>query len=194
MTDTIEHRCWTREVGSDVVPVPGTYLIDPSHSSVEFVAQRLMVTRVRGRFRDVSGTITIAEVPEDSCVEVVMATASIDTGDDGRDSDLGSADFLDAHSFPLIRYHTTELRPDDGHWRMTGALDLHGQVHPVVLDVDFLGAFEDPGGGHRIGFRASGRLPRGQWGLTYNQVLETGGVLVSRSVDLDLAITAIYQG
>jgi polyisoprenoid-binding protein YceI len=122
-----------------------------------------------------------------------MVTASIETGDDRRDHDLRSPQFLDAASFPLIRYGTTELAPDNGHWRMTGELDLHGQVCPLVLDVDFLGAFDDPWGGHRIGFLATGPLSRERWGLTYNERLETGGVLVSRTVGLDLAVTAVYE-
>lgn len=193
MIGTTRQQCWTRDSGRDIVPVPGVYEIDTAHTSVEFVARQLMLSRVRGRFRDFSGTVTIAEVPEESHVAVRIGSASIFTGDEARDRHLRSADFLDVGEYPEITYRSTKLSPDNGHWAMVGDLGLHGQVHPVVLDVDFLGAFADPWGGHRIAFSAAGRLPREQWGLVYNQRLDTGGFLVSRVVDLDLAVTGIYR-
>lgn len=186
---------FTREADGRAVPVPGVYAIDIPHTMVEFVARQLMVSRVRGKFSHFRGTVTIAEDAEASHTEVVIEASSVSTGDDKRDAHLRSADFLDADSFPTLDYVSTRVEDaGDGHWWMTGDLTIHGQTRPVVLDLEFLGAFPDPWGGWRIAFLATGEIDREDWGLTYNQVLESGGVLVSKKIRLELAVTAVYQG
>lgn len=193
--ETSAPKAFTREVQGRVVPAPGFYTIDTPHTMVEFVARQLMVSRVRGKFASFAGTVTIAEDPEESHAEVIIQAGSVTTGDNRRDAHLRSADFLDADSFPTLAYTSTVVESDeDGWWRMTGDLTIHGQTHPVVLDLEFLGAFPDPWGGRRIAFLGTGEIDREDWGLTYNQVLESGGVLVSMKVRLELAVTAVYQG
>jgi polyisoprenoid-binding protein YceI len=193
--DTAGLKASSREVGGRAVPASGVYTIDTPHTMVEFVARQLMVSRVRGRFSRFGGTVTITDDPLGSHTEVGIEASSVSTGDDKRDAHLRSPDFLDAESFPTLAYTSTGIEAAAGdHWRITGDLTIHGQTHPVVLDLEFLGAFADPWAGQRIAFLATGEINREEWGLTYNQVLESGGVLVSKKIRLELAVTAIYQG
>ena len=174
------------------LPAAGTYRIDKSHSSIEFLARHLMLSKVRGRFGEFEGTITVAENPQQSSVEVSIDPASITTGDDTRDGHLRSADFFDVENHLGATFRSTSVTPgpDPAHWQVTGELTLRGVTHPVVLDVEFEGAGTDPWGGARIGFSASAEVDREDWGLVWNQALETGGVLVGRKVRLVLDVQA----
>lgn len=175
-------------------PAAGTYEIDRSHSMVEFVSRHLMVTKVRGRFTDFSGTITIAETPEDSKVDVVIDAASIDSRDEKRDDHLRSPDFLDVEKYPTIEFHSDGLQViDDERFRVTGDLTLHGVTRPVTLDATFDGEFGDPWGNQRVGFSATAEIDREDWGLTWNVPLETGGVLVAKKARLELTVSAVKK-
>ena len=174
------------------IPEAGTYAIDASHTNAEFVARHLMISKVRGRFTGVSGEVHIADEPGESSVEVTIDAATITSGDDTRDGHLRSADFLDVEQFPTLSFRSTRVEPGKrGRWDVTGDLVIRGVSRPVTLDVEFEGATTDPWGGHRIGFSATAEIDREDFGLTWNQALEAGGVLVGRKVRIELAVQTV---
>jgi len=183
----------TTQHGVDL-PAVGNYEIDASHSTVGVVARHLMVSKVRGRFADVAGTITIAEDPTASSTDVVVGAASIDTRDAKRDEHLRSADFLDVKRFPQLTFTSTGLAALRGNrWQLTGDLTIKGITRPVTFDVEFLGNLKDPWGNDRIAFEAKGELNREDWDITWNVALETGGVLVGKKLAFELEIQAVKQ-
>ncbi len=171
-------------------PAPGTYAIDPSHSTVEFVGRHLMITKVRGRFNQFSGHIDIGERPEDSSVEVSIDTASLDTGDARRDGHLRGEDFFDVERYPTITFRSTGVEAGPDGAKVSGDLTVRDVTRPVVLDVDFDGAQTAPWGEERVAFSAVADLDREDWGLTWNQTLESGGVLVGKKVRIELNVQA----
>ena len=188
MTEAITATPGTRVVNGRLVPEAGTWEIDPSHQSFEFVARHLMA-KVRGKFSGVSGAATVAEVPEASTLEIEIDTTTVDTGDATRDGHLRSNDFFGAEDHPTISFRSTAVRPDEGesHWKVDGELTIRGVTRAVTVDLEFLGGAIDPWGNQRIGF--SGVVPevnREDWGLTWNAALETGGFLLSKSVRLEI--------
>ena len=177
-----------RVVNGRPVPEPGTWEIDPSHQSFEFVARHLMA-KVRGRFPAASGVATVAEVPEESTLEIEIDASSVDTQDETRDAHMRSNDFFGVEDHPTISFRSTAVRPAEGesHWEVDGDLTIKGTTRPVTVQVEFLGAGPDPWGNQRIGF--SGVVPevdREDWGLTWNAPLEAGGFLLSKSVRLEI--------
>ena len=190
MTDTTTA---VRTVDGATVPVAGTYAIDLSHSVVEFVVRHLGLAKVRGRFNEFEGSISVAENIEDSKVDVVIQAASIDTRDEGRDAHLRSPDFLNTDANPTVEFHSTSVRRSGGDWIVDGDLSVAGQTRPVALQVEFTGDATDPWGGTRIGFEAGTKVNREDWGLTWNQALETGGWLVGKDVKIELGVEAIKQ-
>lgn len=181
-----------REYQGQEIPAAGTYAIDTAHSTVEFVARHLMISKVRGRFTDVAGEIRIADVPEESSVEVTIGTASVDTGEAGRDEHLRGPDFFDVAGYPTITFRSTGVAlAKGGHWTVDGELTIRGVTRPVTLDVEFEGSSPSPWGDQRIGFTASAEVDREDWGLTWNQALETGGVLVGKKVRIELGVQGI---
>ena len=183
----------TRDHKGSQVPVPGIYDIDSKHTSVEFVARHLMITKVRGRFDDVEGTITVADIPEESSVEVTIGAGSVSTGEDQRDAHLRSGDFFDVDTHPRWTFKSTVVKQAGDQWKVEGDLTISGVSKPVVLDVDFDGANITPWGTAALGFSASTEIDREQWGLTYNQVLETGGVMVGKKVRIELNVEAVAR-
>jgi polyisoprenoid-binding protein YceI len=176
------------------VPQAGTYEIDGSHSNVDFVVRHLMISKVRGRFNSFSGAFTVAEVPEESSVEVTIDATSISTDDEQRDGHLRSADFFDAEQYPTLTFKSTGVEAVKGdRWNVTGDLTIKGVSKPVVLDVEFEGAQTDPWGGARVGFTASTEIDREEWGLSWNQALETGGVVVGKKIKIELGVEATLQ-
>lgn len=183
----------TRTVDGVEVPAPGTYAIDPSHTQAGFVVRHLMVSKTRGAFTGVSGTVTVPEDVTASTVSVEIDPASVDTRDETRDGHLRSPDFFDVEQFPTITYASTGLARDGDGWALDGELTVKGVTRPVRLAVEFLGAARDPWGGSRLGFTASGELDREEWGLNWNQALETGGVLVGKKVTLEIEAELVAQ-
>jgi polyisoprenoid-binding protein YceI len=184
----------TRTVSGVQIPEAGRYDLDASHSEVGFVARHLMVAKVRGRFADVTGTVVVADDPSDSSVEVSIATASIDTRDEQRDGHLRSPDFFDVDTYPTMTYRSTAVRHvKNDRWQVDGELSLHGVTRPVPLEVTFEGGAQDPWGNTRAVFSARGELDREQFGLTWNQQLETGGVLVSKKIVIEIEAEAVRQ-
>lgn len=175
-------------------PEPGTWVIEPQHSSIEAVARHMMVTKVRGSFGSFSGTVEVAEDVTDSTIEVVIDAASIDTGVEDRDQHLRSEDFLHVEEHPEMTFTSTSIEPaEDGRYRVTGDLTIRGKTNPVELDVSYFGVSEDPWGNPRALFEASTTLQRSDWGMTWNQALEAGGVLVSRSVDVEISVQLVRE-
>ena len=178
-----------------VLPVAGVYEIDGAHTSVEFVGRHLMITKVRGRFGDVRGQITIDEEPTKSHVEVEIGVASVSTGNDDRDAHLKSADFFDVEHYPAITFASTSVKPvRDNTWELAGDLTVHGTTRPITLQVDFDGGGASPMGDERIGFSAATEVNREDFGLTWNVALETGGLLVGKTARIELAVQAIAAG
>ena len=175
-----------------LVPIAGVYEIDSAHTSVEFVGRHLMITRVRGRFADVHGQITIAEEPENSHVEVEIGAASLSSGNDDRDNHLKSADFFDVEQFPTITFRSTAVKARrDNTWELEGDLTVRDATLPVTLQVDFDGADVSPFGDERFGFSAAIDINREDFGLSWNMALETGGLLVGKTARIELSVQAV---
>jgi polyisoprenoid-binding protein YceI len=173
-------------------PAPGDWKIDLDHSELAFVARYLMVTKVRGGFKEFSGMLHIAEVPEESWVEVTIKAASIDTGTPDRDQHLRSADFLDVERFPEMRFRSTKVELTGGTGlRVSGDLTIREVTKPVVLDAEFQGVAKDPWGKTRAAFSATTEIDREEFGASWNVALEAGGWLVSKKVRLELEALAI---
>lgn len=176
------------------IPEPGDWRLDPVHTTVEFIARHLMVSKVRGQFHGVSGNIHVSEDPLGSWVEVKIDPAGVETGDAKRDEHLRSPDFLDVERYPEITFRSTRVEGDNPRgFRLEGDLTVHGVTRPVTLDVEYLGWTTDPWGGRRAGFSATTEVDREDFGLTWNVALETGGVLVGKKVKLDFEIEAVKQ-
>ncbi|MFH8774255.1 YceI family protein [Streptomyces sp. NPDC017958] len=179
--------------GGTELPPPGPWTIDPVHSSVAAVAQHLGISSVHGRFTEFGGSIEIA--PDDvtkSRVEAVIRAASVDTGNEMRDTHLRSADFLDVEQHPEITFRSTGLAqagPD--RWTVHGELAMHGVVRPVGLDLAYLGTGADPWGGTRAAFRASTELHREDFAMNYNQVLQAGIAAIGTTLKVELDIQAV---
>jgi polyisoprenoid-binding protein YceI len=175
-----------------VIPAAGVYEIDAAHTSVEFVGRHLMITKVRGRFSDVRGRITIGEEPESSHVEVEIGVASLSTGNADRDAHLANEDFFDVQHYPTITFASTAVRPlREETWELVGDLTVRGVTRPVTLQVEFDGGGVSPMGDERIGFSAAAEVNREDFGLTWNVTLETGGILVGKTARIELAVQAI---
>jgi polyisoprenoid-binding protein YceI len=195
MSERVTTTPGVRVVNGRSVPEPSVYTIDPSHASFEFVARHLMA-KVRGRFSGVRGKAHIAEVPGDSTLEVVIDVSTVDTKDPNRDAHLLSGEFFDVEHYPTIHFRSTEVRAGVGEteWKVDGNLTIRGITRSVTVDVQFLGAGTDPWGNRRIGF--SGVVPevdREGWGLTWNAPLESGGLLLAKSVRLEIEVELIKK-
>jgi polyisoprenoid-binding protein YceI len=170
------------------------YEIDPIHSNASFTVRHLGIASVRGHFTRFSGTIEFDEAnPDASHVTASIDAASIDTRQEQRDAHLRSPDFLEVERFPTIDFTSTRVDLDGGRGKLYGDLTLHGVTLPVVLDVEFIGAENDPWGGRRIAFEATGKLNRKDHGLNYNQVIESGGLLVGDEVKIALDLEAVQR-
>jgi polyisoprenoid-binding protein YceI len=182
----------TRDLNGIQAPAAGTWKFDPAHTALMAEARHLMVTKVRGRFTRFTGTLHVAEVPEESFVEVEIKADSIDTGNPDRDGHLRSPDFLDVQNFPTIFFRSTAVELGDGlEFRVPGDLTIRGVTRPVVLEAEYLGAVGDPWGNTRVGFSATTEIDREDFGMTWNAALEAGGVLVSKQIKIELDVQAI---
>jgi polyisoprenoid-binding protein YceI len=176
------------------LPAAGTYGIDASHSHLGFKVRHLMVSKVRGRFADFEGTVTIADNPVESSLEVVVQLASIDTKDAGRDEHLRSADFFNVETTPTMTYSSTGVRESGkGTFVVDGDLTLNGITKPVALAVELEGVTTDPWGNERAGFSATTSIDREEFGVTWNQALETGGVMLGKKIDIEIEAEIVKQ-
>jgi polyisoprenoid-binding protein YceI len=171
-----------------------TWTIDPSHSTIEFVAKHMMITTVKGRFAEFTGAVVADEERlADSSVEVTMQAASLDTRSEQRDAHLRSPDFLDVERYPEVTFRSTGLRGTKDAFELTGDLTIRDVTRPITLDVTFEGEGKDPWGGTRASFSAKGKFDRRDFGLTWNVALETGGILVSNEVKINIEAQLVAQ-
>ncbi len=172
-----------------------TYSVDPSHSQVAFKVRHLGFSKVRGRFHTFEGTVRMAPGQLDTLeAEATVQVATIGTGDEKRDGHLRSGDFFAAEEFPTMTFKSDGVSEVSGNRaKLAGELTIHGTTKRVVLDVAYLGEATDPWGGSRIALEATGTIDRTEFGLTWNQALEMGGLLVGNEVELELEIEAVQQ-
>jgi polyisoprenoid-binding protein YceI len=169
-----------------------TYVVDPAHSTVEFIVRHLMIAKVRGRFTTFTGRVEVpsgSDLP--SSISATIEAASIDTREEQRDGHLRSADFFDAEKFPQLTFQSTRIHGEPDEFTIDGDLTIHGVTHPVKLNGTFEGRATDPWGNQRIGYAAHGKISRKDFGLTWNAALETGGVAVSNEVRLELNVEVL---
>jgi polyisoprenoid-binding protein YceI len=170
------------------------YSIDAAHTTVEFIVRHLMISKVRGRFGAFEGNLELApgsDVPQ--AIDVRIDAASIDTREPQRDAHLKSADFFDVENFPHLNFTSKQVEGTADGFRVYGDLTIHGVTREVVLNGELEGRGPDPWGGERVGYSASTTINRKDFGLTWNQLLETGGLAVSDEVRIELNVEAVLQ-
>jgi polyisoprenoid-binding protein YceI len=170
---------------------PGTWNVDPSHSTVGFTARHLMITKVHGHFTDFDGTVTIAEDPLASSVEANVRLGSVDTGSADRDAHLRTADFFDVEQHPEMTLRSTGISERDGDYVLAADLSIAGVTNPVEFALEFDGVSRDPYDNTKAGFAAVTDINRSDWGLNFNMALETGGVVVSEKIKIELDIQLV---
>lgn len=177
----------TDTTGTDQMPASGTWNIDTAHTSANFSARHLGMSKVRGRFDQLDGTLTIAEDPAQSHVEVTIDASSISTNQPDRDAHLRSADFLDVENHAELTFRSTRVERDGDDWTMEGELTIRGTTQPVTLDVEYLGVMDNPmGPGRRAAFEATTSIDRHDFDLTWEGPKELGGILVGKKVTIDI--------
>lgn len=170
------------------------YAIDGTHSSVEFTVRHLMISKVRGRFASVQGSLELADdagIPQ--AITATIDAASLDTREEQRDAHLRSADFFDVEQYPTLAFTSTRTEGTPDNFKIYGELTIHGVTKEVVLEASLEGRGADPWGGQRVGYAAQTKISRKEFGLTWNQALEAGGVAVSDEVRIELNIQAVLQ-
>lgn len=173
--------------------VAGTWTIDPVHSEVGFVVRHMMVSKVRGKFATFSGEIVTGQDPLGSSVTATIDLASISTGNDQRDAHIRSADFFEVETYPTMTYRSTGVRVDGDYYVLDGQLTLKGVTKDVPLRLELNGFGPDAYGGTRAGFSATAEINRRDFGVDFNAAMETGGVVVSDKVTIELEIEAILS-
>lgn len=185
----------TATLAQPLSDIATTWQLDPAHSSVEFGVRHLMISTVKGRFGDISGTVTLDPNNESAAaVDITVQTASIDTRQEQRDAHLRSPDFFDVQNWPVITFHGTSVEGDtDSEFQLTGDLTIRNVTREITLDVTKEGQGSDPWGNVRAAFSAKAKIDRRDFGLTYNQVLEAGGVVVGDEIKIsvDVEFTAV---
>ena len=176
------------------IPAAGTFSLDKAHTRVGFVVKHMMVSKVRGHFGEFDGTIVIGENPLDTSVEATIKAASIETGAGDRDGHLKSDDFLSADKFPDITFRSTRVASHSGdEFTLVGDLTIRDVTKEVTLKVEFGGANTNPWGQELFGYSAETEIDREEFGLTWNQALETGGVLVGKKIKIEIEGEAVRQ-
>jgi polyisoprenoid-binding protein YceI len=173
-----------------------TWTIDPAHSSIEFAVRHMMFTKIRGRFKEFSGTISCLDEsnPTKAKVEATIDVASIDTGDANRDAHLRSAEFLDVEHYPSITFTSKRIdKKAEDQFNMVGDLTIRGITREITLDTTYNGRGTNPWGKEVAGFSASSTLNRRDFGLTWNVALETGGMLVGDNLEVDIEVEAVKE-
>jgi polyisoprenoid-binding protein YceI len=194
MTETVTQTPGTRPFQGWAIPTPGTFDLDQAHTRIGFSARHMMVSKVRGQFRDFTGSITIAGEPLDSAAEAVIKTASIDTGSADRDKHLTSPDFLDVEKFPEITFRTVRVIARHGsELTVLGDLTIKDVTREIELKLDLEGVGTSPWGTQVLGFTMTAEIDREDFGMTWNVALETGGVLVGKTVKLEIEGEAVRR-
>jgi polyisoprenoid-binding protein YceI len=150
---------------------------------------------VKGRFAELTGTIVAVETNiADSSVEVSLLATCLDTRSEQRDAHVRSPDFLDVERYPEVTFKSTAISGTKESFKLTGDLTIRGVTRPITLDATYEGEGKDPWGGTRASFSAHGKFDRRDFGLTWNVALETGGILVSNEVKINIEAQAVLQG
>jgi polyisoprenoid-binding protein YceI len=184
----------TRQYNGLTIPTPGKFEIDPAHTRVGFVARHMMVSKARGSFTSATGSIVVTEDPLESHVDVSIDAASIDTGVADRDGHLRSPDFLNVEQWPALTFKSKRVVGlSGGEFKLVGDLTIRDVTREVELDVEFEGLAKSPWGQEVIGFSATTEIDREEFGITWNQALETGGVLVGKKVKIEIGAEAVRQ-
>lgn len=173
---------------SATLPGPGTWVFDTSHSSIEFIARHLMVSKVRGGFGAFSGTVVVADPVTDSTVDVTIEAASFSSGDENRDGHVRGEDFLDVERFPHLTFKGSGARQRGSTWVLPGELTIRDVTRPTELEVEALGVLADPWGNEKAVFSATTEIDREEFGVTWNAALEAGGVLVGPKVRIEIDV------
>jgi polyisoprenoid-binding protein YceI len=183
-------------MSTDYASLTGDYVFDPAHSTIGFVARHAMVTKVRGGFNEFEGKIHIDGAnPENTSAEATVKVASVDTRNEQRNGHLLSGDFFEQDKYPDMVFTTSGVSAKgDDEFVLRGELTVKDVTRPVEFDVEFTGSAVDPYGNQRIGFEAKTTVSRKDFGMTWNTAIETGGVLVSDKIQIELDISAIKQG
>jgi polyisoprenoid-binding protein YceI len=174
-------------------PAIGVWDLDTAHSDLRIIAKHLMVTKVRGTFEELTGTIEVAEDPTESKARIEAKAASVTTGAADRDEHLRSPDFLDAANYPVVTFESSEVAPAGENWKLTGDLTIRGVTKPVNFDMRYEGSALDPFGNTKAAFLATGEINREEFGLTWNAALEGGGVLVSKHLKIEFEVQAMLR-
>jgi polyisoprenoid-binding protein YceI len=171
----------------------GTWTVDRAHSSVSFTVRHLMVSKVRGSFKDFDGEFVTAADPLDSKVTATVQMASIDTREEGRDEHLRTNDFFDIEHHPTMTFTSTKIVGSGSDYTVTGDLTIRGVTRPVTFDLEVNGVQRDPWGKTRAGFTLSGAINRKDWGIEYNALLEGGGVMIGDKVNIEIDVEAVLN-
>jgi polyisoprenoid-binding protein YceI len=171
------------------------WVIDPVHSEIAFKVKHLMISNVKGTFKDFDATVyTDGDDFSTAAIEFSLQPASIQTGNPDRDGHLQSADFFDVANFDRITFQSNSLQHiDDEEYELNGAMTIKGVTKEVKLEVEFGGIAKDPWGNSKAGFTLNGKINRKDWDLTWNAALEAGGVLVGEEVKINCEIQLLKQ-
>jgi polyisoprenoid-binding protein YceI len=184
----------TQQVEQGPGLAPGTWAVDPAHTSLDFVARHMMVAKTRGRFGEFDAAIHVEDDPRRSWAEATIAAASLDTSHEQRDGHLKSPDFLDVERFPELRFRSTSIAHVEGtRWRVRGDLTIRDVTLPIDLEAELKGTTKSPWGQDVAFFSARGELDREDYGMVWNQTLESGGLLVGKKVQIEIEGEAIRQ-
>jgi polyisoprenoid-binding protein YceI len=172
-----------------------TWNIDASHSHATFAVRHMVISTVKGKFNVLRGTLNLDRANlANSWIEAEVDAASIDTGEANRDNHLRSPDFFDAEKYPTITFKSTKVEPaGNNEYKVTGDLTMHGVTKPVVFSVESSDEIKDPMGFRRVGLSAKSKISRKEWGLTWHQLLETGGAVVSDEIKLEIDVAAVTK-
>jgi polyisoprenoid-binding protein YceI len=189
-----ETEVTSRKVDGAEWPAVGTYAIDPTHTEMGFAVRHMAVSKVKGRFGTFDGVIKIGEDHTDSKVSVTIDARSVDTRDQTRDEHLRSNDFFDVENHPTWTFDSTGMTGvSPTEWKVDGDLTIRGVTRPVTLDVSLEGVVKDPYGNHRVGFSASTSINRDDFGVSFGAVMEAGGLVVAKKVDIQIEAEAVLQ-
>jgi polyisoprenoid-binding protein YceI len=172
-----------------------SWKIDPSHTRAVFSVRHMMISNVHGQFHNVTGTVNFDEAqPTRSSVDVQIEAASIDTNDERRDGHLKSPDFLEAEKYPYLTFTSKRIEVvDETHGRIYGDLTIRDVTREVVLNTEYNGQAKGPYGQQSAGFTASTKINRKDFGLTWNVALETGGMLVGDTININIELEIVKQ-
>jgi len=194
MSEATTRAADVRDLNDVPIPAPGTFDLDPAHTRIGFSARHMMVSKVRGRCGEFTGSITVADAPFQSTAEAVIKTASMDTGNADRDAHLTGDDFLNVEKFPEITFRSTRVTGRQGHvFTVLGDLSIKDVTREVELTLDLEGVGNSPWGKQVMGFSLSTEINREDFGMTWNVAVEGGGVLVGKTVKIEIEGEAVRR-